>query len=613
MDYNEKIPVLIIVIGAFVLAYVFLKDFVALEHYIALFLLLIFAYNIPLVFPKLTSKIIPRKLEFSEANMMVKGNILVVKKDKTVSGLAVYVVDDVPYSYKDVTSDFLIQQIRSFTGFITATESDVSIVLLKKKANTSSYVKNIERQLINYKIMVATDPANPQILKKLRRLEKIYDRIVKGEKPISIKYYIVVKAHASSERGLIKAIQERSRTVITSFKASMGFDVRKATEDEVLEAISLGILKETKHKITLESDVGFMMPIGYVKRPKVSGKGIYLGEDIDYGTPVFYDFEKYLTKHIVVIGPTGRGKTTFLYTIAKRAIDEYEIPVWIFDLRGEFIGLKSTSAFEIIDPERNNINILYTWFTSPRIRAKQIIELIKSIASLTSKEEYLLYMSLIKTYESTNNPSFEYLMSTIAEISKNYGDKDVEFSLLTKLESLKSKIFFNGNVYALNFKRPLIFLLHRLPEEYRKLYTLALLQILANYILTLTPTNTIRCLVILDEAWRFMDTRSGAKIIKSLVKEGRGYGLAVALASQDISDFPKEILDNAGTIAVFGSNSKDYIESVSKFMKLNETEKERMSWLRTGEVLIRIIGDPRPLWVKIRPELVETQEKQIKK
>ena len=125
--------------------------------------------------------------------------------------------------------------------------------------------------------------------------------------------------------------------------------------------------------------------------------------------------------------------------------------------------------------------------------------------------------------------------------------------------------------------------------------------------LTLTPTNKLRHLVLIDEAWRLTDTKSGSKIIRSLIKEGRGYGLAVALASQDITDFPKDVLDNAGTVIVFGSNSKDYIESIARYMKLNEDEKEKMTWLKTGEALIRITGDPRPIWVKIIPESMEAQ------
>ncbi len=612
MEINNRVPLLIILLGVNALFYVFTKDVINFHYHIIIASTTLSSLALLMVFPKLKNKVgFFSKLNINSENLNIKDNIFLIHRSNDVVGLAVYVVDDIPYSYRDVSQDFLIQQVKSFTGFITAIRDDVSIVLLKRKVDQTSFMKDVERKIVNYKIMASADPANPQIMKKLSRLEKLYERMIKGEKPVGIKYYIIVKARASSERGLKKALEAKSNTVISSFKASLGLDIRKATSSETLEAVSLGVLKETKYNIVLESDVGFMVPISYVKRPKIPNKGIYLGLDIDYNTPVFYDFEKYLTKHVVVIGPTGRGKTTFLYTLAKRTIEEYEVPVWVFDLRGEFLSLgKSLPIFTIIDPEKSNINILHTWFTSPRIRAKQIVELVKSITTLTSKEEYLLYMALIKTYESMSSPTFENLVSTIAALSKDYGDKDVEFSLLTKIETIRSKIFF-GKLHVFEFKKPIIFVLHKLPEEYRKLYTLALLQILNNYMLTLTPTNNIRYLVILDEAWRLMDTHSSKKIVKTLIKEGRGYGLAVALASQDISDFPKEILDNAGTLVVFGSNSRDYIESISKYMKLNETDKEKITWLKTGEALVRIVGDPRPLWVKISPEIIDTQKKQI--
>ena len=402
MEVNDKIPLIIILLGLSALTYVFIKDVVDVRYYLALVSFITFSsLTFLVVLPKLKDRVgLFSKLNLGDENISVKDNVFIIRKDNDVAGLAVYVIDDIPYSYRDVSQDVLIQQVKSFTGFITATEDDVSIVLLKRKVDQALFMKNIERKIVNYKIMASTDPANPQIMKKLSRLEKVYERIIKGEKPIGIKYYVVVKASASSERGLKKTLEAKSKAVISSFKASLGLDVRKATSYEVLEAISLGVLKETKYNVVLETDIGFMVPISYVKRPKIPSKGIFLGTDIDFNTPVFYDFEKYLTKHIVVIGPTGRGKTTFLYALAKRTVEEYEVPVWIFDLRGEFLSLRSSlPMFSIVDPEKANVNILYTWFTSPRIRAKQVVELIKSINSLTPKEEYLLYMALVKAYE----------------------------------------------------------------------------------------------------------------------------------------------------------------------------------------------------------------------
>lgn len=534
----------------------------------------------------------------------VEDNFVVIEDKNVFKGAIVYVVDEIPYTFTDVSHNFLLQQLRGFTNFIVASEDNISILFIKKSGDVRKYIRNLERTITNYRILLSADPANPYIQRKLQRLEAVFNRISKGETPINVKIYLIAFAHEANMRKLYEKLKRKGEALVSSFKASMGLEVKKATEDEVLEAITHGLLGKSKPLTVLESDISFLTPIGYVKRPKVSGEGIFLGEDLDYGTPVFYDFEKYLTKHMVIVGPIGRGKTTLLYTIAKRVMEQYDIPIWVLDLRGEFEGLNKAMGITIVDPEKSPINLLLPWFTSPKLRAKQVVDLIKALTVLEPAEEYILYMAILKSYERVQRPNLETLINIIREEYLNRELQLKPYTLLTKIEQLNSKVFLqsNFNNMMIIVKKPIIFALYKLPEEYRKIYALAILQVLTNYMLTLTPTNKLRHLVIIDEAWRLTDTKAGSKIIRGLVKEGRGYGLAVALASQDISDFPKDVLDNAGTVIVFGSNSKDYIETVAKYMKLNDDEKERMTWLKIGEALIRITGDPRPIWVKIIPE-----------
>jgi len=615
VESNKVIPYILIVSGFIV--FIFTMNSVALMNNLYIVPVLVLA---PMCLAIIMSnkdalkKFIRRSKEYDLKNIgefHVEDNFVVIAGKNVHKGAIVYVVDEIPYTFADVSHSFLLQQLRAFTNFIVASEDNISVLLIKKSSDARKYIRNLERTITNYRVLLSADPANPYIQRKLQKLEAIFNRVSKGETPINVKIYLIAFASEANMRKLYEKLKRKGEALVSSFKASLGLEVKKATEDEVLEAITHGLLGKSKPLTVLESDISFLTPIGYVKRPKVSGEGIFLGEDIDYGTLVFYDFEKYLTKHMVIVGPTGRGKTTLLYTIAKRVMEQYDIPIWILDLRGEFEGLNKAMGITIVDPEKSPVNLLLPWFTSPKLRAKQVVDLIKALAELEPIEEYILYMAILKSYERAQHPDLETLINIIKEEYLNRELQLKSYTLLTKIEQLNSKVFLqsNFNDMMIIVKKPIIFALYKLPEEYRKIYALAILQILTNYMLTLTPTNKLRHLVIIDEAWRLTDTKAGSRIIRSLVKEGRGYGLAVALASQDISDFPKDILDNAGTVIVFGSNSKDYVETVAKYMKLNDDEKERMTWLKIGEALIRITGDPRPVWVKIVPENMEYQEK----
>ncbi|OYT61050.1 MAG: hypothetical protein B6U75_00155 [Desulfurococcales archaeon ex4484_217_1] len=615
MESNKVIPYVLITVGLTVFIYISGIRFLEYPYYLVLLVLpTIIAASLMMIgkgkFGRLLS-IRFRGRNIKDINdFHVEENIAIIPSKDVYKGAVVYAVSEIPYTFADVSQSFLLQQIRAFTNFIVASEDNTSLLLIKKSGDVRKYIRNLERTITNYKVLLSADPANPYVQRKLQKLETLFNRISRGETPVNVKMYLVATAQDKNVRRLYEKLKRKGETLSSTFKASLGLELKRASEEEVLEAITHGLLGESKPITVLESNLGFLTPIGYVKRPKISGGGIFIGEDIDYGTLVFYDFEKYLTKHMVIVGPTGRGKTTLLYTIAKRVIGQYDVPIWVLDLRGEFIGLSKTIGVSIVDPEKTPVNLMLPWFTSPRLRAKQLVDLIKALTDLEPAEEYILYMSILKSYERTQHPNLETLISIIKEEKSSNPELELKFyTLLTKIEQLNSKVFLGSNynnVFSI-VKKPVIFALYKLPEEYRKVYALAILQILTNYMLTLTPTNKLRHLVLIDEAWRLTDTKSSSKIVRSLVKEGRGYGLAVALASQDITDFPKDVLDNAGTIIVFGSNSKDYIEAVAKYMKLNEEEKERMTWLKTGEALIRITGDPRPIWVKIIPENMETR------
>ena len=64
-------------------------------------------------------------------------------------------------------------------------------------------------------------------------------------------------------------------------------------------------------------------------------EGLYLGIDVHSGEKVFWNFNKSLSPHIVVLGPTGSGKTEFLSMVSSR-LSELGIRVIVYDVKGEY-------------------------------------------------------------------------------------------------------------------------------------------------------------------------------------------------------------------------------------------------------------------------------------
>lgn len=513
-------------------------------------------------------------------------------------------VTDIPYAISDFKIEDFARYSRSFTSIVSSVPGPFLVLLVKKNIEPSKYAKKLESKILHYRVISQADPSNPTVESKLLRLEKVLDRLSRGERPIRIQLAIVVYNTGGNLTRLIEDVSSRCKTLRTSIESLLNLKCNVESLEYLLSNLLDSHGKNTIE--VLEGEISFLTPILPHKRPSLEpfGEGIYLGEDLDFKTPVFYDFEKYSLRHMVIVGPTGRGKTTFLKTLAKRVSDVYsEAQVWILDFKGEFSKLES-SDFKLIDASKTVINFLSTYTTSPYLKAKQFIESLKLVSEFKPSEEYILYFEVSNLLSKKSRASFRDVLEYIRGGYKveNSLENSIKLSILSKIEPyllLKGK---REEPVETLLKSKTIIDLSKLPEEHRSLYLYWFLQELYNYMLQLPPKGEIRGVLILDEAWRLLRKRVGEELILKLVKEGRGYGISVILASQDFKDFPREILDNAGTIVVFGSNSKPYIEEVSNYMSLNFQEKEKIMWLNVGEALVRIHGDPRPLWVRVIPE-----------
>ena len=110
------------------------------------------------------------------------------------------------------------------------------------------------------------------------------------------------------------------------------------------------------------------------------------------------------------------------------------------------------------------------------------------------------------------------------------------------------------------------------------------------------PANRIRLVVVLDEAHRLAKDLT----LPRIMKEGRKFGVAVVVASQDIRDFHEQVLSNAGTKVVFRVNYPDS-RKVAGFVKADkgETLATRIERLAVGEAMIQTPEMPAADWVRM--------------
>ena len=140
--------------------------------------------------------------------------------------------------------------------------------------------------------------------------------------------------------------------------------------------------------------------------------------------------------------------------------------------------------------------------------------------------------------------------------------------------------------------------LHELKSETLQLAAGAFtLRKLYRAMFTWGPADRIRLAIVLDEAHRLAKDVTLPKIMK----EGRKFGIAVVVASQDVRDFHDQVLSNAGTKVIFRVNYPDS-RKVSGFVRASAGDafSQQIERLSVGEAIVQTPEMPAAEHVRMR-------------
>ena len=272
---------------------------------------------------------------------------------------------------------------------------------------------------------------------------------------------------------------------------------------------------------------------------------------------------------MAVLGASGVGKTQTMKVIS-RELSDFDVKPIIIDFNQDFVGSKFTQSVgaEIHNAESGiNFNPLAVQINkTPLFQSYQIAAMLGKIFNLGPQQMANLKSAIIKTYESnginrdivinddTNFPSFGELEGFIQETEDtkllNRIKVLFDFNLFQGQVGFQEGFLNKGHVFNLNDDLP--------DEETKKSVAAMILMGIYNTLLGLShsPRN-IRLAIMVDEAHKV----ANLKEMQTLLKEGRKYGCAVFLSSQEAKDFETSVYSNVGSLLC---------------LKLPETENSKM-------------------------------------
>lgn len=264
-----------------------------------------------------------------------------------------------------------------------------------------------------------------------------------------------------------------------------------------------------------------------------------------------------LFKHMVILGPTGSGKTTAAKKILRKVRRlAPELPIYIIDYHGEYDEVESVrlGAGVLMNPfDPGDVDIKgYTIF---------LMNAFKDILQLSEPQTYLLYRALDEEYRSRGYvsrrdvggegrslipPTVDDILLRLSRMQPiSRFDYEITIALerrLLPLTLVNTEAMPSISVSEL-FSGSKAFDLSELPHEARKLCGLILLHHIYD--------NPKHCVLVLEESQHFVSPHRPEEpltIGELMVGELRRHGVAILLIAHVPSQLPSTLLTDAFSV-----------------------------------------------------------------
>lgn len=469
-------------------------------------------------------------IEISPPDVIIKrGARVIVNRYLVVRG---------PEPGADAGEAEIVKRARAFAGLLGSLPPGVEVRILKGELDLSAYLRKLGNDMLNLAVDLehAEDPrSRARISAKLRSLRKIYEGILSGKSYARVSLYLRISVEGDGEDKALSKADYYEKLCQLTLREALGLIAERPGRLELLELwlsdVGVKPPRPGEYAVVEAAALGAMASAP-VRSSPAPVDGILLGFEKETGHPVAMRAEE-LYRHVAVIGPTGRGKTTLLASIIEELASKGLSGFIAVDFKGDMPGYVAGGLVEVISHEALRLD-LRELAASPA--APQLIPLIaESIAySLgISADEALGELEGLASAGPGRPPRSPSGIALLEAFNGDMGPGDIE-GLISR--DFIADLSGEGSVMQ-NLHACLLIGLTRLAaQRYREGLGKAL---------------------IVDDAWRVTRFRPLAE----LIKEGRSRRAGVMLASQNPGDFPREILENVHTFLIFGSPNRDYAES----------------------------------------------------
>lgn len=490
---------------------------------------------------------------------------LIVKTRGNVVLSRFLICKDIELSTTDLSEKSARDVMESYVALLNALPKGVHLYIYKEEVDKGTLVRKITNDILNTQVDLdnaVEESARVKLSIKLNKLKAIYSSLLDGKPFARVALIVVYRVESNDEHSARSIADYYESIIISNFKNLYGLKLERADRSEITQFILsiLGLFKKpSSNMIELDLErIAVIQPISPGRKPLL-GKGIVLGYEKQTLHPVEIGVAE-LYRHLVIVGPTGRGKTTLLASIIEQIVSEGLAKIIAVDFKGDLKRYLPVGVLPLLTPDNVPINIL------------------EKPSEIEDADWRIVVVEAVSHAGGVSSEAVLKALLTIENLGESSLIRDYNVSVLIPfIELLKHKSDYKALIEYL--RNSALVNVEKYGTAFQNAY-IALLIGLIRYIL-LSRSDQLNTVLVVDDAWRILRLRTLAEIIR----EGRSRNLGVIISTQNPDDLPDEVIENTYNIVLFGSRNEEYLRKAGKMLGVKEDVLFTLSKLGIGEAL----------------------------
>jgi len=514
--------------------------------------------------------------------------------------------------YPDLVAPGFLESLMTMRG-------SFHISMYLQPTNFSSVLDYYNKVLEKQAIDIATEEAAGKLVSHSARLQKkateqLIEMLTSGsERAFLLSLYVCVESESLEKLNLLTDLVV-SKLNEVRLKPQIAYE---RMDDGFKSCAPLGCnLLEVSRNMTSSSLAACFPFVSAYLEPQP--KGILFGENQLDGMPIICDIfsKSFENANGLVLGMSGSGKSFAVKTILSRALQQ-GIDIIALDPseEGEYEGLTNSLGGKVIEfSEKSDAFINPFQITEQSYEEKLFFlhSLMRFfIAELTDNMKDLLDESFESIYAKKgithDSKTWGKEAPTLSDLY-NYVEKEKRSSFAKRAEAATAissslRRFVRGSYSFINKQtnikkldgRFITFKIGSLPKEVRRILMFIILEFVYNRM----KKDLRKKLLVVDEAWKLLQTESEEGYILNIVKTSRHHNMGLILITQDVYDL---LTSKAGKAVMANSSwqlllrmKPSIIDDVASTFKLNENTKNYLLTTEPGSGLFFVSNTFIPL------------------